>query len=140
MAEQEKKQTLEEQINNELSGDLQKNALDFITYMKNTLDFKVPFVGFTQIWTVMRHKTNTKSFALIYERHDKLRINLKCDPIEAEFLRQAYKDVTPGWHMNKEHWNTITLDGDVPEDELKLMIERSYNLIKPKKRRPNNAD
>ena len=83
-------------------------------------------------WTVMRHKTNTKSFALIYERNGKLCVNLKCDPFEADFMRKAYKDVTPGWHMNKEHWNTIMLGGDVPEDELKFMIKRSYDLIKPK--------
>jgi len=86
-------------------------------------------------WTVMRHGTTKKSFALIYERHDKLRVNLKCDPFEADFLRQAFEDVTPGWHMNKTHWNTVTLGGDVPEDELKRMIEQSYDLIKPKIRK-----
>jgi len=86
-------------------------------------------------WTVMRHIANKKSFALIYERHDKLRVNLKCDPFEADFLRQAFEDVTPGWHMNKTHWNTITPGGDVSEDDLKLMIELSYDLIKPKARK-----
>ena len=54
-----------------------------------------------------------------------------------DFLRQAYEDVTPGYHMNKTHWNTIMLGGDVPEDELKRMIERSYDLIKPKVRKQN---
>ena len=86
-------------------------------------------------WTVMRHRTNKKSFALIYERHGKLCVNLKCDPFEANFLRQAFADVIPGYHMNKTHWNTVSLGGDVPEDELKLMIERSYDLIKPKARK-----
>ena len=86
-------------------------------------------------WTVMRHRTNRKSFALIYERHGKLYVNLKCDPFEADFLRQAFEDVTPGWHMNKTHWNTISLGGDVPEDELKRQIGRSYDLIKPKPRK-----
>jgi predicted DNA-binding protein (MmcQ/YjbR family) len=89
-------------------------------------------------WTVMRHKTNRKSFALIYERQGKLHINLKCDPFEADFLRQLYADVTPGWHMNKTHWNTVTLGGDVPVDELKHMIEHSYGLIKPKVRKKND--
>lgn len=83
-------------------------------------------------WTVMRHNTNKKTFALIYERHDKLCINLKCDPVEADFIRQIYLDVTPGYHMNKTHWNTVTLGGDVPDDELMKMIEKSYDLIKPK--------
>lgn len=83
-------------------------------------------------WTVMRHRTNKKSFAFIYERNGKLCVNLKCEPIKADFLRQAYIDVTPAYHMNKEHWNTITLGGDVPEDELKQLVGQSYDLIQPK--------
>ena len=83
-------------------------------------------------WTLMRHLTNKKGFAHIYERNGKLYVNVKCDPFEADFLRQMFADVTPGYHMNKVHWNTVTLGGDVPEDELKRMIERSYGLIKPK--------
>jgi len=88
-------------------------------------------------WTLMRHRASKKGFAHIYERNGKLCVNLKCDPFEADFLRQAYVDVTPGYHMNKTHWNTIMLGGDVPEDELKRMIERSYDLIKPKVRKQN---
>jgi predicted DNA-binding protein (MmcQ/YjbR family) len=89
-------------------------------------------------WTVMRHGINKKSFALIYERGGKLCINLKCDPLEADFLRQMFDDVTPAYHMNKTHWNTVIIgagspcDSDVPEDEIKRMIENSYHLIKPK--------
>jgi predicted DNA-binding protein (MmcQ/YjbR family) len=83
----------------------------------------------------IRYRVNKKGFALIYNRNGKLRINLKCDPFEADFLRQIYTDVTPGWHMNKVHWNTITLGGDVPIDELKRMIQHSYELIKPKTRK-----
>ena len=86
-------------------------------------------------WTVMRHKTNKKIFAMIYERNDNLCVNLKCDPFEADFLRQMFENVTPGYHMNKIHWNTITLGGDVPEDELKRMIDNSYDLIRPKARK-----
>jgi len=86
-------------------------------------------------WTVMRHKGNKKSFALIYERNGKLCVNLKCDPFEADFLRQAFVDVTPAYHMNKVHWNTVTLGGDVPDEELLRMIEASYGLIKPKIRK-----
>lgn len=81
-------------------------------------------------WAIMRHQTNKKGFAHIYERNGKLCINLKCDPFEAEFLRRIYTDLTPAYHMNKRHWNTITLGGDVPEDELFQMIERSYELTK----------
>ena len=85
-------------------------------------------------WTVMRHQENKKGFAHIYERNGKLCINLKCDPVEADYLRQIFADLTPGWHMNKTHWNTIILGGDVPEDELLKMISKSYDLIKPKVR------
>lgn len=88
-------------------------------------------------WTVMRHRTNKKSFALIYERQGKLCINLKCEPMEADILRQVYAAVMPAYHMNKTHWNTVTLGGDVPKDELKRMIEHSYDLIRPKVRRKN---
>ena len=86
-------------------------------------------------WTVMRHRANRKGFAHIYERNGKLCINLKCEPLEADFLRKAFKDVTPGWHMNKTHWNTVTLGGDVSDDELKRQIEMSYELVKPKVRK-----
>lgn len=83
---------------------------------------------------VMRHSSNKKSFALIMRHNGKLYLNLKCDPFEADFLRQAYQAVIPGWHMNKQHWNTVVCDEecDVPEEEIKRMIENSYDLIRPK--------
>jgi len=83
-------------------------------------------------YTAMRHKTNKKTFAFITERGGSLTVNLKCDPEEAVFLRSVFADVAPGFHMNKKHWNTVTLNGDVPEDELRRMIGCSYDLIKPK--------
>ncbi|SHI03393.1 Predicted DNA-binding protein, MmcQ/YjbR family [Sporobacter termitidis DSM 10068] len=89
-------------------------------------------------WTVMRHRANKKSFALIYERNGKLCVNLKCEPLEADFLRQAFQDITPAYHMNKVHWNTVILEGDVPDGELQLLTERSYDLIKPKTRARRN--
>jgi predicted DNA-binding protein (MmcQ/YjbR family) len=79
-------------------------------------------------WTVMRHKANRKGFAHIYESGGKLCINLKCEPLEADFLRKVYAGVTPGYHMNKTHWNTVLLGCDVPENELMRMIANSYNL------------
>ena len=71
---------------------------------------------------------------MIFERHGKLCVNLKCDPFESDFLRQTYKDLTPGYHMNKTHWNTVMLGGDVPDEHLQYMIGQSYDLIKPKAR------
>jgi len=57
------------------------------------------------------------------------RITLKCDPIQAQLLRQTYPAVQPGYHMNKRHWNTITCDGTIPEDESYEMIDNSYDLV-----------
>lgn len=86
------------------------------------------------VWTVMRHRANRKTFAFIFERAGRLCVNLKCDPAEAILLRQAFEGVAPAYHMNKEHWNTVTLGMDVPQAELLRQIERSYDLIKPKVR------
>ncbi|MDR1753364.1 MAG: MmcQ/YjbR family DNA-binding protein [Eubacterium sp.] len=83
-------------------------------------------------WCVIRHRINKKGFAHIYELYGRLRVNLKCDPLEADFLRQAFASVEPAYHMNKTHWNMVTPGGDVSKNELRRMIEQSYNLIKPK--------
>ncbi|MCL1917479.1 MAG: MmcQ/YjbR family DNA-binding protein [Peptococcaceae bacterium] len=65
-----------------------------------------------------------------------LYLNLKCDPLEADFLRSVYESIIPGWHMNKLHWNTVVIGGDVPDEEIQRMIMNSYDLIKPKGREP----
>lgn len=79
-------------------------------------------------WTCMRHKGNRKIFAWIYERNDSICINVKCDVEWREFWRGAYDAVIPGYHMNKTHWNTIILDGTIPEKEIRRMIAESYDL------------
>ena len=66
---------------------------------------------------------------MIYEK-DGLKINLKCEPMTAEFLRKVYPSVTPGYHMNHTHWNTVNLDGSVPEEELFDMIRQSFDLTR----------
>jgi len=83
----------------------------------------------------MRHKGNKKSFALIIRHHNQLYLNVKCEPFEADILRQSFTAVIPGWHMNKKHWNTVIMDGDVPDELVKRMIANSYNLVKPKLRK-----
>ena len=87
---------------------------------------------FDEITAVMRHRSNKKMFALISEKSGVAYINLKCEPMRADFLRNVYHSVTPGWHMNKVHWNTVTMEGDVPEDELFDMISHSFSLTKSK--------
>jgi len=56
-------------------------------------------------------------------------INLKCDPEEVLILREKYPSVTPGYHMNKKHWNTIKMEDNVPDDLIKKWIDHSYNLV-----------
>ncbi|HOF33323.1 MAG TPA: MmcQ/YjbR family DNA-binding protein [Spirochaetota bacterium] len=59
-----------------------------------------------------------------------LKINLKCDPDNALYLREHYKDkILPGHHMNKKHWNTVIIDGSIPENEIYKMIDESYSLV-----------
>jgi predicted DNA-binding protein (MmcQ/YjbR family) len=86
-------------------------------------------------WTVMRHKSNHKSFAMIFERGGRLNLNVKCDPAEADFLRNVYRSVTAAYHMNKEHWNGIAVDGSIPENEIFGWIDESFRLTAPKLKR-----
>jgi predicted DNA-binding protein (MmcQ/YjbR family) len=73
-------------------------------------------------------KADGKIFALVNLDGD-LSINLKCDPALAIDLRERYSSVTPGYHMNKKHWNTVMLDGSVPDKEVFSWIDHSYDLI-----------
>jgi len=56
-------------------------------------------------------------------------MNLKCDPDEALMLRDIFPSVIPGYHMNKKHWNTVSLNGSIPSDEIAEMIDMSYDLV-----------
>ncbi len=94
--------------------------------------------GSAQAWTVMRHRANRKSFAFIFERGGLLCVNLKCEPMQADFLRSVYPGVTPAHHMNKVHWNSVILDGSIPEKEVFAWIGQSYELIKPRIKLSNN--
>lgn len=85
-------------------------------------------------WVLIRHKKNKKAFLWTYYHEEKLKINIKVDPEWRDFWRSAYQSVLPGYHQNKEHWNTIIIHGDVPVNEIKRMILDSYDLIKPKEK------
>lgn len=71
--------------------------------------------------TVARHSDTKKWFALVMEYLGKDVVNLKCDPMESDFLRKVYKGVIPAYHMNKVHWNTVFLDSDVADGEIERM-------------------
>jgi len=79
--------------------------------------------------TAMVFKICGKMFALVGWQHEPLRISLKCDPDEAQILRQSFAAIEPGYHLSKEHWNTITLEGDVDDQLLRELIDRSYELV-----------
>ncbi|MBI5357548.1 MmcQ/YjbR family DNA-binding protein [Candidatus Saccharibacteria bacterium] len=70
-----------------------------------------------------------KMFALIAEKSKPVRISLKCDPKLSEILREKYESVMPGYHLNKKHWNTIILSGQLDEDDVKGLIRHSYDLV-----------
>jgi predicted DNA-binding protein (MmcQ/YjbR family) len=74
------------------------------------------------------YKAKDKMFALIAEGVDPVRISLKCDPLLAVTLREKYETVMPGYHLNKKHWNTIVLTGQMPWEEVQDLIRHSYIL------------
>ena len=74
-------------------------------------------------------KVKNKMFATLAVQDKVWNMNLKCDPEEAMILRDVFDAVIPGYHMNKAHWNTIILDGSIPEGEVERMIDGSYALV-----------
>lgn len=80
-------------------------------------------------WQLVRVKKSKKAFLWTYEREGMICLNVKVDPEWREFWRQAYEAVQPGYHQNKEHWNTILLNGTIPDKEIRRMIAESYDLV-----------
>lgn len=86
-------------------------------------------------WQLVRCRKNKKAFAWTYVKDDKLCVNVKVSPEWRDFWRQTYAAVLPGYHQNKNHWNTIILDGTIPTEEIKRMIAESYDLVCAKRDR-----
>lgn len=104
-----------------------KTVEQYILNMPNTkLDY--PFGE-----DVAVYKIKDKMFALIQEGKDPIRLSLKCDPQLAETLRQKYDTVMPGYHLNKKHWNTIVLTGQLGWPEVQDLIRHSYDLVSKNK-------
>lgn len=80
-------------------------------------------------WQLVRVEGSKKAFLWTYEREGYINLNVKADPQWRDFWRSTYASVIPGWHQNKDHWNTIILDGTVPEQEIQRMIAESYDLV-----------
>jgi predicted DNA-binding protein (MmcQ/YjbR family) len=90
---------------------------------KNGVTESFPFDETTLVFKVMG-----RMFVLT-DLVDTLSINLKCDPERAIELREHYPCVTPGYHMNKKYWNTVIIDGTMSDDQLRALIDHSYDLI-----------
>lgn len=75
------------------------------------------------------YKVHDKMFALIQEGSDPIRLSLKCDPQLSKVLRERYETVMPGYHLNKKHWNTIILSGQIEWSEIQDLIRHSYLLV-----------
>lgn len=82
-------------------------------------------------WTVMRCKSNRKVFAWIFEKEGCIWVNVKMQPEWREVWRETFASVIPAYHLNKQHWSSVILDGSVPDTEVKRMIAESYDLVKP---------
>ena len=74
-------------------------------------------------------KVAGKIFALTRLTERPLRISLKCEPALAEGLRAAHPEIIPGYHLNKRHWNTVMLDGELDDQMVLEMLEDSYDLV-----------
>jgi predicted DNA-binding protein (MmcQ/YjbR family) len=74
-------------------------------------------------------KVGGKMFALISIEKVPIQINLKCNPEKAIELREEYSHIKPGYHMNKKHWNTVIIDGNLPTSLIRELIDHSYNLV-----------
>jgi predicted DNA-binding protein (MmcQ/YjbR family) len=75
------------------------------------------------------YKVAGKMFALLPISASPVVISLKCDPVRAVMLRDTYPAVEPGYHLNKRHWNSVRIDGTVPDDDIRELIEHSYALV-----------
>ena len=80
-------------------------------------------------WQLVRIKGSRKAFLWTYEKDGHINLNVKTDPEWRNFWRNTYASVIPGYHLNKEHWNTIILDGTIPDIDIKRMIAESYDLV-----------
>ena len=81
-------------------------------------------------WDATRYMIKDKMFVLQGgDKEGKPIITVKLEPTHGEFLRQQFKDIIPGYYMNKEHWNSLYIEGDVPDEIIKDMLDKSYNLV-----------
>ena len=103
-----------------------KEALEYELSFPDTYQ-QAPFHD--ENWQLVRVKGSKKAFLWTYERNGYLNLNVKTDPEWRDYWRSAFPSVIPGWHQNKDHWNTIVLDGSIPDEAVRKMIAESYELV-----------
>lgn len=82
-----------------------------------------------QNWQLVRVKGSKKAFLWVYEKDGFIHLNVKVESEWRDFWREVYSSVIPGYHQNKKYWNTLILDGTIPEKEVKRMITESYDIV-----------
>ena len=103
-----------------------KEALEYGLSFPDTYQ-QAPFHD--ENWQLVRVKGSKKAFLWTYERNGYLNLNVKTDQEWRDYWRSAFPSVIPGWHQNKDHWNTIILDGSIPDEAVRKMIAESYELV-----------
>ncbi|MEX0685915.1 MAG: MmcQ/YjbR family DNA-binding protein [Balneolales bacterium] len=102
--------------------------MDIETFREYCLSFRGVTESFPFGEDALVFKVKDKMFALTHI-DDFKSFNVKCDPTVALELRETYESVLPGYHMNKKHWNTVVVDGKIPDDKLKEWVMHSYDLV-----------
>ena len=100
------------------------NTLKQYLLSKPEAEEHYPFDDYTAVF-----KVQGKMFALLIKKQGTPLLNLKCDPGHAIELRDIFPEVIPAYHMNKRHWNSVVLQGDLPAGEIQRQIEHSYGLV-----------
>lgn len=100
-----------------------KTVEDYVLSMPNAVR-EYPFGEGVAVY-----KVSDKMFALMSENKEPVNLSLKCDPLLAQTLRERYESVLPGYHLNKKHWNTLVLTGQLSWEEVQDLIRHSYNLV-----------
>ncbi len=107
-----------------------------MTTREEALEYGLSFEGayqdapFSDLnWQLVRVKGSKKAFLWTYEKDGLINLNVKVSPEWRDMWRKAYAAVIPGWHQNKDHWNTVILDGSIPDKDIKRMIAESYDII-----------
>jgi len=109
--------------------------LEEVLLSKNGSKKDFPFGEDVAVYKVM-----DKMFALVSDKDGFININLKCQPDDALGYRDIYECVIPGYHMNKKHWNTVIINGEMKDEILVDMIDESYNLIVSKLTKKEKAE